>query len=194
MDEGRESKAEPETDTEIQSAGPPRPSLKARETGIPSRQLRIANWGLLVAVLGLIAMILFGILGLRQSVGNLQSEVEEIGKGILEQQFSITRPADGDSVSLIDVVRGTTPFGEKNHYIVVTPIVAGTDFVQPGPLDIHVGGSWVGRATFGAAGLGVGEEFLVRCIGTESSLQEGPLLEVPADAVFSEVITVIRKR
>lgn len=172
-------------------------SQQSREA---TKRTRFALVGLIVGVLGLIAMVFFGIKGLEKSVSNIKSSVEEVGnrverveKGILAEKFTITTPLDGAIVNRIDLVRGTTPFAQMNHYIVVTPLKTGDDWIQDGPITVYTGGLWTGRAVFGEAAVGAGEEFIVRSLATKLILSPGPLTEVPEDAIFSESITVTRK-
>lgn len=175
--------------------------ISIKQLHAANRGLRIALFGLIVAILSLITMVIFGILGLQKSVGDIQSGVNEVSsrverveKGILARQFTITTPVDGASVDRIAVIRGKTPFTEMNHYVVVTPVKTGDDWVQDGPVQVSASGLWTGRAIFGAAAVGAREEFMVRALATKSTLSPGPLIEVPEDAIFSESITVTRTR
>lgn len=198
QDEADSSKAAAST-----PAAPDETGVNASEERAPeslSWRRYLGDKMLIVAVLTLIVTIIIGGIGIwigltriRSDVKDVHGSVERVEKSIMEQQFRITKPADGDSVNLVDVVRGETPFAGLNHYIVVTPIKAGVDFVQSGPVPVHAGGFWSGQAAFGSAAIGIGEDFLVRCLATNSALNEGPLVDVPEDAAFSDIITVIRK-
>ena len=164
------------------------------------KSLSLEFWGLLVAVLALFATVIIGgiqiwleVKDVRSGVSDVGGRVERVEKGILEQRFRISSPAEEDSVDVVMAVRGETPFGELNHYIIVTPTRTGDDVVQRGPVPVYAGGLWSGQATFGAAALGTGQEFVVRCVATAATLQEGPLVEVPPDAAFSDIVTVIRR-
>lgn len=120
--------------------------------------------------------------------------VKVIEKDILTNQFIITNPVDNTLVDNIDLVRGKTPFLKLNHYIVVTPLKTGDDWVEDGPLKIYTGGLWTGRARFGTAAAGPGDEFVVRALVTKSILSRGPLTKLPVDAIFSNSVIVTRRR
>lgn len=148
---------------------------------------RLPKIGILITTLGFIATMVFGILPLMKSVGRVE-------KGVMARQFRITAPIDGAAAGLTESIRGETPFSEMTHYIVVTPVKTGDNWVQPGPVQVSASGLWIGRATFGEAAVGAGEQFIVRALATKSILVEGALGKVPEDAIFSESITVTRKR
>lgn len=158
--------------------------------------------GVLITFLSLGATILFGLLNLRKRVATIQVDLQEVGsrvelveKRILAGQFTVTTPVNGATVEMIDFIRGNTPLSGMNHYIVVTPLKTGDDWVQEKRATVS-GGIWSGRAKFGTAAVGAGEQFVVRALATKSTLSPGPLteVEVPEDAIFSEPITVTRKK
>ena len=109
------------------------------------------------------------------------------------EQITISFPTNGADVSLDEKVNGTTAFNDLNHYIVVTPLRAGTPFVQTQPASVS-NGTFIGSARFGSANVGVGEQFTVQVLATKATLTAGALAQKPADAVVSNLITVIRKR
>lgn len=150
------------------------------------------------AIVGISIAIFFHLL--REGISNVQSGVEEVGsrvervqKSIQARQFKITFPADGATVERTNLIRGETPFPEMNHYVVVIPVKTMDNWVQPGPVSVSASGLWSGSATFGAAAVGAGEQFIVRALATKSMVSEGTLAKVPGDAIFSESITVTRK-
>ena len=153
--------------------------------------------GLIIAGIGLIISSLTylkkRVTNIQITMEDVQKRVERVEEEVLSRRFTISTPVDGVSVDFTDVVRGMTPFPNKNNYIVVTPLKTGDDWVQDGPVKIYGDGLWTGIARFGTGEAGVGEEFLVRAIATQSALSPGPLTQVPKDAVFSEAITVTRK-
>lgn len=143
--------------------------------------------GVIIAYVGLSMQI--------HNVGTTASSTEQTVKKLAEaNQFKITYPANGGIVDLTDMVRGVTPYSKKNHYIVVTSIETGGDWVQDGPMKISIGDAWTGRAIFGTASVGAGEGFVIRAIATNSTLSPGTLTEVPGDALFSESVVVTRKK
>jgi hypothetical protein len=150
--------------------------------------------GVIVAVIGVIIAYV-GLSMQIHNVGTTASSTEQAVKKLAEaNQFRITYPANGGIVDSTDIVRGITPYPNSNHYIVVTPIKGGGDWVQEGPMKISTGNVWIGRAIFGAAAVGAGEGFVIRAIATNSTLSPGTLNEVPEDAIFSESIVVTRKK
>jgi hypothetical protein len=160
------------------------------------------KWGILVQVIGIIVGLPIALgslyVGLYipiHDVGTIVSSTEQAVKRLTEaNQFRINYPANGGVVDSTDIVRGITPYPNRNHYIVVTPIKGGGDWVQEGPMKISTGNVWIGRAIFGAAAVGAGEGFVIRAIATNSTLSPGTLIEVPEDAIFSESVVVTRKK
>lgn len=158
--------------------------------------LVVAVLALFVGIVGVAVAIYFGlretVIVIRSDIEGVSTRVERVEKSILEQRFVITAPTDDSNVGLHDVVRGQTPFADMNHYIVVTPLKVGGDWVQEGPVKVY-GGLWSGRAKFGSAAVGEGEKFVIRALATKSKLSSGTLSEVPDDAIFSEPVTVTRR-
>ena len=161
------------------------------------------NWPLIVAVLTLIVTIVGvaiaicdafreQVIIIRSDIEDVSTRVEHVERSILERRFVLTAPVDGANVGLQEVVRGQTPFADMNHYIVVTPLKVGDDWVQDVPVKVF-GGLWSGRARFGSAAVGAGEEFVIRALATKSKLSSGTLSEVPDDAIFSEPVIVTRR-
>ena len=106
---------------------------------------------------------------------------------------TITAPTDGLKVGKEYQIKGTTSLKDWNHYVVVTPLRIGTAFVQDQPATINrTDGSFTGRAVFGTTQVGIGERFSIRIIATKSTLPAAPLTNAPADAVFSNTVTVLR--
>jgi len=109
-------------------------------------------------------------------------------------QIVLTSPTDGDEVDADSTISGKTSLPDLNHYIVATPTQIKTSFVQKQPALVNRDdGSFTWRATFGDAPLGSGEQFTIRILATKSKLPPGPLNQEPADALFSNLITVKRK-
>lgn len=157
----------------------------------------IEIWHLIVAILALLVAIYVGgrrtVIVIQSNIAEVGNRVKAVEKTILANQFTITDPDDNATVDLTDLVRGKTPFSKMNHYIVITPLKTGDDWVEDGPVKVYTGGLWTGRAQFGTAAATAGEQFIVRALATKSTLSPGPLTEVPEDAIFSESITVTRK-
>jgi hypothetical protein len=116
-----------------------------------------------------------------------------VEKQILRKDFKITSPLNGDRVDKNEFIQGETPFLGMHHYVIVTPVKIGTDWVQE-EAKVSFGGLWSGKAILGAAAVGVGEKFVIRALATNTTLPPGPLTEVPKDAIFSELITVKRNQ
>ena len=109
-------------------------------------------------------------------------------------QIVLTSPTDGAEVGADSTISGKTSLPDLNHYIIVTPTRIGTSFVQNQPALVNrADGSITWKAIFGGAQLGVGEQFTIRILATKSKLPAEPLSKEPADAVFSNLITVKRK-
>lgn len=175
---------------------------KGRETGNRERiQLIVSISGPLVALLGVIVAAVLGYLNLSRQVSNVGNKVTEVGnrvekveRDVLSEQLIIISPRDDESVDLTSVVKGKTPYADKNHYIIVTPLKTNEDFVQDRPIRPDSSGSWAGTAVFGTGDVGLGERFLVRVLATSHVIPPGKLLDVPSDAVPSQSITVTRRK
>lgn len=171
---------------------------------IARQQLTEARWariialiGLTLVFLGLIAAIIttyFSYLSISSKVAALDRHVESVETHILAGRFIIISPSDGAIVDLTDIVRIKTPFSQLNHYLIITPLKTGDDWVQDNPPKPDVAGSWVGTARFGSGDAGAGDKFLVRALATSATVPPGLLKSVPPDAVYSESITVTRQK
>lgn len=107
---------------------------------------------------------------------------------------TITAPTDGLSVGIEYQIKGKTPLADWNHYVVVTPFKMGTAFVQDQTATINrADRSFTARARLGGVQVGVGERFSIRILATKSTLSAAPLINPPADAIFSNTVTVTRK-
>ena len=166
------------------------------QMSIQKQQLFVAIATLAVATAAVVASVLVGrsVVVVKSDVAEVGSRVEQVEKSVKARQFTIKVPSDGGTVGLIESARGETPFPNMNHYIVVTPLKIGVDFIEDGPASVSASGVWSGSARFGAAAVGAGEQFMVRALATKSMLSPGPLAEVPDDAMFSESITVTRTK
>jgi hypothetical protein len=141
----------------------------------------------ILAALAAFALLYVGIV-------SLKSQVRLVGQEVVKGGFRITSPMNGDTVEPLESVRGTTPFRGTYHYIVVRAVKAGVDVVQPGPVSVGEGGSWVGTAKFGDTNVGLGELFMIRCVATMSKLQSGVLTSEPKDGVFTDPVLVVRRK
>ena len=130
----------------------------------------------------------------RNEMRSVKESVENVEKQTAKIQFRISYPVNGNFVELTSLVIGSAPYSNRNYYIVVTPLKTGDNWIQDAPVMINIGNSWTGHAKFGNAAVGQGEKFVVYAIATISKLNSGPLNEVPKDAIFSEPVTVIRKK
>ena len=143
---------------------------------------------------GIIAILMFLIAfsSLKKDVRIVQVGIEEVKQQTLKSQLKIISPINGALVESSILIQGETPYLDKNHYTIITPLKAGGDFVQEGPLQISSSGLWSGIAYFGSAAVGIGEKFAIRIITTNMKLSSGHLSNIPKDAIISESITVKR--
>jgi hypothetical protein len=111
----------------------------------------------------------------------------------VEPQVVITVPKPGAEVFGDDSILGETLAPGLNHYIVVTPIRTGTPAVQDQPARVSPDGTFTGRARFGGANVGVGEQFSVYVIATEARLAAGPLPD-NTQGTLSNSVTVTRTK
>jgi len=123
----------------------------------------------------------------RSSVQTLSKEVHRlVVRPILAQPSNRARVGPSEQVS------GTTSLPNVNHYIVVTPIETGVNYVQDTPASVARDGSLTGIAKFGEGSNGINQDFLMYIVATHGVLQPGQVREFPNDAVFSESVRVTR--
>lgn len=180
-------------------------SIKNSASDWEQRKFTLELWKFILGtVVGLLAVIVTAIIGyfnLSKQVSNVQTKVNEVGnrvesveKNVMAGRLIIISPTDGESVDSTAIVRGKTPYPERNHYIVVTPIKTNDDWVQKNLIKPDPTGSWAGNAEFGTGDVGIGDKFLVRVLATSSTIPSGQLRDVPSDTIPSESITVTRKK
>lgn len=128
------------------------------------------------------------------SIPELNISIGGVQKSLEAQNFTITYPSNNSSVNYVELIQGKTPFSQLNHYIVVTPMRTGEDWVMGDKANVYSGVTWTGRAQFGTGSVGIGEQFMVRALATKSTLSGGPLTKVPEDAVFSQPVVVTRQK
>ena len=124
--------------------------------------------------------------------------VQTVGKNLLASQFTLTK-IDGseiqDSLKIREdgvLVSGRTPYsGELNHYVIVTWPGGLVDYVQPKAI-VSFSGNWDASAKIGDVDTPPGTKFVIRCLATSSVLAPGPLLETPANPIYSDAVVVIR--
>jgi len=151
-------------------------------------------WGAWCSIFGLVLTIGIFVYQLRKDIKSVQVDIERVEEKIERSQFRVNYPMDGGVVEMTDVVKGWSPHYNKIIYVVITPVETGDDFIQGNPAIIYTGGFWTSRAIFGTAAVGAGQKFLIRAIATEEKLPPGLLTHVPADAIFSEGVYVMRKK
>lgn len=163
-----------------------------RELSARRRALVLSAIPVMMAMLLLVFSFLQIQLAVRR-VERIQNQLEKIQERwvLAEAKLKITEPVNGETVPSVVLLRGTTPFLNMNHYVVVTPVEAPTTWVQEPAARVDASGAWTGQAYIGTE-TSVGKRFIVRCLATESQLQPGPLEKMPENAVLSEPITVVR--
>jgi hypothetical protein len=161
-------------------------SIKSYKLNLISYRLNLFRF--ILAVLAFVV----GIVGLYLSYRSLSGQTTRIEKEVLATRFSIVDPVDGAIVPMEYTIRGKTPFADQNCFIIVTPLKTGDNFVQ-GRANVSTTGLWSGKARFGSADVGSGEEFMVRALATRNTIPLGTPLVVPDDAIFSESIIVKRQ-
>ena len=181
---------ENQNQTSSSSAHAPARSRQTRR----GRPRQLTFWAAMATILGLpvncVGMIV-GLAALFNQLQGLRVVADRTEAQITRSRMRIVYPSDGGSVAATEQVRGSTPYQNKSHYLVVT--TRGGDFLQDGPLKISPGGIWSGQARFGNAGLGDGDAFMIRIATTRAPLMPGTTT-LPDDAIYSEPISVRRIR
>jgi hypothetical protein len=108
--------------------------------------------------------------------------------------FVIVQPQEGTLVEAGATVQFVSPYGDLNHYVIVTPLQSPTRWVVDGPLRVSAGEQQHGNARFGDTVAGRGERFSLQILATSFHLRQGALEELPTDSKFSQAINVIRAR
>jgi len=109
-----------------------------------------------------------------------------------QQGMRITSPVGPVGAEEV-AIKGTTPYLDRNHYIVVTAPTR-DKFVEDGPLMVSGWGAWGGHARFGNASAGRGQFYVVQVMATRASLSTGPMTGTPSDAVYSNPVMVERRQ
>lgn len=150
-----------------------------------------------IALLALTVAIPGGYLSLallvRERAESVSKQVATVATMLAARELRITSPAEGEFVTQMNRIEGTTPFPDRTHYLIVTPHLVGTKYVEPNPVHVDPWGRWVGVAQFGTAGAGKDQLFVVQVLATMADLVPGPLVEALPDAVYSQAVTVARK-
>src|SRR4030042_5711977 len=97
---------------------------------------RVIFWAAIANILAFIVPIIIFVYQIKKDIKEVQKGIERIEDLTVMNQFLITNPKNGADVELTDIIQGRTPYLNKNHYIVVTPIKTGDDFVQDGPVKV----------------------------------------------------------
>lgn len=163
------------------------------------RQATAAVWACVATWIAAVAALVAVYLAVKQfpkatsEVAKASQGVSRIESAVVNNRFIITSPAEGDHVTIGEVVTGLTPYTNRNHYIIVTPLKVGDSYVQE-RATVRPDGTWSGPAKFGSGDVGVGERFLVRCAATAGELRTGTMgsQPLPPDLQFSSPVTVTR--
>jgi hypothetical protein len=174
-----------------------------RKVRARSRKLwkrRPYDWTFVIGIASIalsLTSVIIAYLNLSRQLATVGGDVRRVEAQVLNaamaSQFLVTHPSDDSVVSLTEIARGVTPYAGLHHYVVVTPLNDGGDWIQSGPVTV-VNGIWVSRATFGSTNAGIGEQFLIRGLASRATLPPGRMGAVPTDAVLSNPITVTRTR
>jgi hypothetical protein len=141
---------------------------------------------LLVAVLGLVWTVWRDLKDVERAVQRVERRAEQV-------QLRVTYPYPGQPVGAAEIARGVTPYRDRNHAVVVTPVETGDNWVQEGPVTLDTTGAWMGHARFGTGLAGPGQNFLVRVVATRDVLPAGRMSVPPQDAQWSEGVVVRRE-
>jgi hypothetical protein len=106
-------------------------------------------------------------------------------------QLHVAQPEEDALVGPYELAAGKTPYGDRSHYLLVTPIETGKQYLQ-GPMLVAQDGTWSGVAVFGDGKAGCGQTFGLLAIATKESLTPGEAREWPADAPASSQVAVTR--
>lgn len=112
----------------------------------------------------------------------------------LQVLIIIIGPKAGSLVDIGDAVEFVSPYGNLNHYVIVTPLRSPTRWVVDGPLRAEAGVQQYGNARFGDTQAGRGERFSLQILATTSQITAGPLEPLPLDHKFSPAVIVTRAR
>lgn len=142
-----------------------------------------------------LAQVLVGVIALMCAQAHVSTKVDAVNAQVQELKAaeSLTIELSGAGVGETEIIRGTTPYADRNHYLIVEPEVTHENWVH-GPASVASSGEWQVRAQFGQGSVGLYKRFTIRCLVTKERLAPGRLTNIPADAIFSPAIDVERTR
>ncbi len=111
-------------------------------------------------------------------------------------KIEITSPAEGATVTMTELVRGTVSDPKLNVYILIHPLVTNLWWVQNIPT-VGPDGRWQSLCYFGTENNGIGEPFEIIAIATTKQELYKPgdtLKTVPSDILRSTIVTVQREK
>jgi hypothetical protein len=112
-----------------------------------------------------------------------------------ELELQVLSPGPGAEVELETVIEGKVSDPRVQVYVLVHPVKDRFWWVQRVPAPPNRDGSWETLAYFGTSTKGIGEDFQVIALVTETKLKEGETFEtLPSHSARSDVIKVKRAR
>jgi hypothetical protein len=115
-------------------------------------------------------------------------------KECVSTDLQVVRPIEGEQVQEGAGVEFCSVYDQLNHYITVTPLNSPDRWIVDGPIRVTKNIPTTGRARFGNALVGRGEDFAISVLATNTLLQEGVLQKLPSDARLSKHVVVMRMR
>ena len=165
---------------------PAQGNVSAAAARAERRSMALSDMAAIATILGLFV----AVAALSMQIHDVKAVADRTAAAVLSNQLRITYPDNGGTVDPVIEMHGFTPFRDGAHYLVVS--VPAGDFIQDGPLKVSPTGLWSGFANLGNASAGRGLVFSVRVFYTRESLPSGSQA-VPADAIFSEPVSIVRK-
>jgi uncharacterized membrane protein YidH (DUF202 family) len=146
----------------------------------------------LICIIGPFITLLIIIFDVRNDIISVQNNIADIEEQIKISTFKIVYPFNGSVIESSNFVQGSTPYPNRNIYLVVISPETGKTWIQHVPVKIFAGGLWTSYVTFDTVAPSTGK-FVLRAMATKSSLPVGISAEIPKDTIFSEPVIVFRR-
>lgn len=151
----------------------------------------------------IVILLLVGLITFSCSSDDRESSGQQQGiPGTLENpkqdapKLEITSSAEGATVTMTELVRGTVSDPKLNVYVLIHPLTTNLWWVQNIPT-VGPDGKWQSFCYFGTENLGIGEPYEIIAVATfkKKLYKPGDTLEiVPLDLLRSRIVTVRRAK
>ena len=108
--------------------------------------------------------------------------------------LKILTPAEGQKVDSYVNVTGFSPFLKMNHYLIASTTKPPQQYIDGSPFSPESNGYWKATIHLGSGSSGIGQNYLIQVLSSETVLPEGPIKSFPKDSHISPAINVLRTK